>query len=107
MEKTMNILRGMRSIFEMSPEGRYTRNDKTDAENLAGDWAAVGRDLRNAILRVRKEYKDVDFDELDRELRSDVADLLGEKNETVSAHFQSILKKLDIESDPGNGKRRD
>ncbi len=46
------------AVFPAGSAPTITREEKTDAENLQGDWANIGNDLRKAIGKVEQERKD-------------------------------------------------
>ena len=59
-DKFKNIIAGIGSAMVVMPSGVVSQirpSEKTDAENLAGDWLQVGNDLRSAMNEVDNELK--------------------------------------------------
>ena len=54
-----NVLHGMGSVLEVSPNTDYRRflPKGTDADRLHSDWQKVGQDLNSAIRKVTGEYQ--------------------------------------------------
>lgn len=90
MEKTLTILKGMGMIFDINPSVRYTRNHKTDAENLASDWKTVGRDLRKSITVVNSDNPNIKFKAINFDLRKPMSERLN-TSKFATLHEMEIL----------------
>ena len=58
--KQPSLLDSITSIFSIFPRKIQYNWDITDAELLRSDWEAVGKDMRQAIDKLKIEYKELE-----------------------------------------------
>ena len=95
MSKVQNILRGMSSVFDLTPSVNYTRNTKSDADNLAHDWFMVGSDLRSAIDKIKEELSLEGIQRRNDRAESDADELRAELQALQREHRQRLDDSLE------------